>query len=160
MLASVIIIIIVLIIIIYFYKKSKSYDSSDIEFTFSVKNLNKKELANLKENHSVNFWQKPNTYTVFIYRAGTMGGRGRIGIVPNKYSRQIVNDLQHDRTYGGEIVSLNSSDVIIRYTRPSSQRMKKIQKRFNDERGEKLKQFLNKSNHPRKDLSISVSPDY
>ena len=60
-----------------------------------------------------------------------MGGVGRIGIVPRKYADQIIKDLKNNRPYVGQILSLSRSEVRIRYTRPSSEKMKKIQRNYN-----------------------------
>jgi len=150
------IIAIAIIVAIYFYRKRKTNGSSDIDFTFIVEDLNKDEINNLKEESSVNFWQKPKSNIVFIYRSGTMGGVGRIGIVPKKYAGQIIKDLKNKRPYVGQILSLSQSEVRIRYTRPSSERMKKIQKNYDKKRNNDLEQLLSQDYNPQKGFGISV----
>ena len=152
---------IILIALIYFYRKktSPANNYSDVKFTFSVKDLNSEEVENLKKNSSVSFWQKPNSNTVFIYRSGTMGGRGRIGVVPNQYSKQIINDLKKDRTYQAEIVELSTSNVTIQYFRPSPKKMERVQKNYLNKRSQQLQQLLNKDYNPQKGFSISVNFD-
>lgn len=145
-----------IIIAIYFYKNRQTNGSSDKDFTFTVKNLNKDETNKVKEGASVNFWQKPNSNTVLIYRSGTMGGVGRIGIVPNKYSGQIIRDLKNKRPYVGQILSLSRSEVRIRYKRPSSKRMKKIQSDYDKKRNSDLEQLLSQDYNPTKGFHVSV----
>lgn len=153
---------IVLFTFIYLYKKknysfSKNYN--DVKFTFSVSNLNKDEVENLKENSSVNLWQKPNSSTIFVYRSGTMGGRGRIGVVPKEYSKQIISDLKNDRTYQAKIVNLSLSNVSIQYFRPSPKKVEKAQRNYLNKQSQKLQQLLNKDYNPQKGFSISVNFD-
>lgn len=147
---------IIVVLIISIYRKRQAGGSVDIDFTFCVNDLNKDEITNLKVDQSVNFWLKPETNTIFIYRSGTMGGVGRIGIVPNKYSRQIIKDLVHNRLHLGSILSISPSEVYIRYTRLSTKKVKKFQASYNKMRNIGLGQLLSKDYRPQNGFNISV----
>jgi predicted RNA-binding protein with RPS1 domain len=110
------------IIVHYEYKKSKYLQSDDnIEDTnnttsdviiFLVKDQNIEELRRCKEGDYVNLWMPKNDLTnIFIYRRGSIGGSGRIGLVPSKYTRSISNHLKSGLECEAEILDLNTGKI-------------------------------------------------
>ncbi|HEX9896543.1 MAG TPA: hypothetical protein VGA85_02640 [Dehalococcoidales bacterium] len=77
-------------------------------FLFDVEKSPPEELERCRIGDYVNFWvPKDNTSKVFIFRRRAVGGTGKIGIVPNKYSNVISAHLSKGLECETEIVEID-----------------------------------------------------
>jgi hypothetical protein len=75
---------------------------------FYVEKIQRQELAKCRIGDYINFWvPKDNSHEVHIFRRGSVGGMGRIGLVPSKYSAIISAHLSKGLEYETEIMEVN-----------------------------------------------------
>jgi hypothetical protein len=74
---------------------------------FDVEKSQPDELAQCRMGDYVNLWvSKDDLHKVYIFRRGSVGGTGRIGYVPSKYSHIISTHLSKGLEYKAEIVEV------------------------------------------------------
>ena len=79
---------------------------------FQVDKMNPEELKECETGDYVNFWAPDSEPTkIHIFRRGSVGGSGRIGYVPIKYSRAISNHLREGLEYETELLELNTGKI-------------------------------------------------
>ncbi len=84
------------------------------EFTFIIDQPNVKEFKQVKVGNSVNFW-KPgkNSTDILIYRSGSVGGEGKLGKVPQKYTKIISNQSNLKLPIDTKILEVTPSSCTI-----------------------------------------------
>jgi len=134
------------------YKDSKEL-SNPSEFIFKIDQPNAQELAQVKIGDSVNFWAPDDTpKKVFIYRRGTLGGQGRLGMVPKTYVRLISDQLAMQLSIETDIIERTTSNCTIRCRLVSVEEISREKKKKQD----KLRAELTKPYRPKKPIVFSV----
>jgi hypothetical protein len=79
---------------------------------FQADKRNLEELKECETGDYVNLWAPDSEPTkIHIFRRGSVGGSGRIGYVPSKYSRAISNHLREGLEYETELLELNTGKI-------------------------------------------------
>ena len=127
--------------------------SNSSEFSFVIAKPNPQELSYVKVGDSVKFWapsDKPRK--ILIYRRGSAGGQGKLGLVPKQYAKVIANHRASQLPIETEINSVKSSACTIRCRLVSAEEVKRAEK----EKMQKLRKELKKPYKPRKPLEFSI----
>jgi hypothetical protein len=123
------------------------------EFIFTIDKLNAQELTQAKIGDTVNFWAPDDDPTkVMIYRRGSLGGQGKLGVVPNTYARLIANHRALQLPIETEILEKTPSKCIIRCRLVPAE---EINREKNMEQ-QKLRTELTKPYRPKKPVVFSV----
>jgi hypothetical protein len=119
------IVIIVLIVTIILYiiflrlaknadrKANQSASFKDNILTFTLYYVDDDSLSKCKVGHYVSLWTKPDMDKVIIYAPGSVGGSGRLGIVPYKYYRTIQKHILKAKNYGISGPSTHNYDATV-----------------------------------------------
>lgn len=129
-------------------------DLSNIsEFRFSIVQPNIEECAQIERGDSVNFWSPAdNPSKIYIYRRGSIGGLGKLGLVPNTFSGMIASHRAKGLPIEAEILDVTTSTCTI-YCRLVQ--AKEIEKDREEEQN-KLRTELMKPYRPRKPIEFSI----
>lgn len=126
--------------------------------TFYIDKKNYKELKECKIGDHVNFWAPDNEPTkIYIFRRGSIGGSGKIGYVPSKYSCIISSHLSKGLEYETEILESNTGKIKCRLISKEeteakrSMEMKEAAKRLSVELQKKYKR------KPKDSFEIKIS---
>jgi hypothetical protein len=117
------------------------------------------ELKKCQVGDYVKLWvPKDNTLVVSIFRRGSIGGDGRIGYIPSKYSRAVYDHLKNGLEYETEIVEVNvqKSHCKIKCRLISKEETVTNQAKEAEIAAARLKSELQKSYYPKKNLSVRV----
>lgn len=134
------------------HKDSKEV-SNVSEFMFKIDKLNEQEVTQARIGDSVNFWAPADSPAkVFIYRRGSLGGQGRLGVVPKIYARLIANHRALQLPIETEILEKTTSNCTIRCRLVSAE---EINSKKNKEQ-QKLRAELTKPYRPKKPVIFSV----
>ncbi len=140
------------------------------ETTFWVEDAVVWELPECRLGDFVKFWiPKDDPDLVFIYRRRSVGGTGRIGVVPYRHARAIAGHMSDESGERGEceteIVSLDSNHCKIRYrliseTETAANKAKKLELLRADKakKLELLRAELTKKYTPSKPFTIFIDP--
>ncbi|MDE0559685.1 hypothetical protein OU792_06780 [Algoriphagus sp. NF] len=96
-----------------FFGFKKANNSKIKEISFLLNNLDKTVLAGCKKGDYVNLWTKPEMDQVFIYAPGTIGGAGKLGIVPAKFFKSIKAHILGKQDFGFSGPLTNNYDATI-----------------------------------------------
>lgn len=132
-------------------------DSEDLssvsEFRFSIVQLDAEQLAHAEIGDSVNLWAPADTPTrILIYRRGTVGGEGRLGLVPKTYAEVIAIHLARGLPVETEIVDVTTSTCTIHCRLVQAEEVN----RAKEKEQEKLRAELTKAYRPQKPVEFSV----
>jgi len=130
------------------------------EIVFELQNCPKEDLALCKIGGSVSLWMpKDGRQQINVYRPGSLGGQGRLGLIPNKYLNVISKHLSQNLGYNAEIldININKSNCKIKYTPISKQETEARHAKQIEDAATKLKSELQKKYRPRNSISVSVS---
>jgi hypothetical protein len=123
------------------------------EFIFTIDQSNALELSQAKIGDYVNLWAPDDAPTVIrIYRRSTLGGRGRLGLVPKRYARLIANHMASELPVETEILEITTSSCTIRCRLVPAEEVKEER----DKEEQKLRGELNRPYRPRKPVEFSV----
>lgn len=80
--------------------------------TFNLENIPLKELSQCHVGEYVNFWfPEGETHNIFVYRRGAVGGYGKLGYVPGKYSKVISDQMVKKLDYETEILEIDTEKL-------------------------------------------------
>ena len=133
-------------------------DSEDLsnvsEFRFSIAQATATEqLVHAEIGDSVKLWAPPDTPTkILIYRRGTLGGEGRLGLVPKTYAGVIANHLASGLPIETEILDVSTATCTIRCRLVQAEEIN----RAKEKEREKLRAELTKPYRPKKPVEFSV----
>jgi hypothetical protein len=143
-----------------FGKKNQEVDNVNTNnISFNVDEPSFDELAKCKIGEYVNLWTPPdNPGKVFIYRRGSLGGTGKIGFVPKKYSHLISSHLTQSLPYGTAIIELNHNSCKIAYRLISEEELIPDEEMENADkvRRENLRAELIKPYNPKKPIELDI----
>lgn len=123
------------------------------EFSFSIVQPNPQEFTYVKIGDYVNFWAPADNPTkIFIYRHGSIGGQGMLGLVPKTYSEVIANHRASKLPIETEITSVNTSTCTISCRLVEAEEIDKAE----NEKKQKLYAELNKPYRPKKPVEFSI----
>lgn len=132
-------------------------DSEDLsnasEFKFSIAQPNAQELIHAKIGDSVNLWAPADTPTkILVYRRGSVGGEGRLGLVPKKYAGVIANHRTSELPIETEILDVTTSTCTIHCRLVQAEEVN----RAKEVEQQKLRAELTKPYRPKKPVELSV----
>lgn len=84
---------------------------------------------------SVKFWNKPNTSDISVYRGGTIGGQGFMGIYNGKYHSLIMHHLIKDDLQNSRITKKRRDSIVMVFWIDSMLEFKASIDERNTERG-------------------------
>jgi hypothetical protein len=111
------IIIAAVIVLVIIIERSIRNGRIEKQFTFTTFRPNRDIVSSLQVGEHVNFWVKPETDEVYIYRKGSVAGEGLIGYVPEKYCITIIKSLNTNQDFIAQITQINGYNVDITVTR-------------------------------------------
>lgn len=91
-----------------FLKSKKATDYFGTVISFTLNNISPKILINCKKGDYVNLWTKDDMDKILIYAPNSVGGSGKLGIVPNKYFKAIKSHILGQKDYGFSGPSTNN----------------------------------------------------
>lgn len=125
-------------------------------FSFYVDKTKSEELVECQVGDYVNFWSPNNEPDkVHIFRRGSVGGTGRIGFVPSKYSYIISSHIGKRLEYETEITDLASKRCKIKCRLISKE---ETEAKKNKEK-ENLRRDLTKKYSPKKPITFFINAD-
>jgi hypothetical protein len=128
-------------------------------FSFDVEKSSQEELAKCHIGDYVNFWvPKDDTSKVFIFRRGSIGGTGKIGYIPTKYSGIVITHLSKGLEFETEIVEVNIDKSVckIKCRLISKEETSAKQARETESAVSRLRAELQKRYTPKQSLLIRV----
>lgn len=132
------------------YKPRKSISA---DFSFSIKKMNIEELSLVIVGDRVNLWASPDAPTkIVIFRRGSIGGQGRLGVVPGSHAKLIAEHRSLSLPIETEVIEKSSSSCTIACRLVSNEEVG-IKKK---DQQDKLRDDLNKPYRPTKPLEFSL----
>ncbi|MBW2075639.1 MAG: hypothetical protein JRI58_12990 [Deltaproteobacteria bacterium] len=121
--------------------------------TFELDNANQAELLHCKLGDYVKFWKPPkDPKCIFVYRSGSVGGSGKIGLIPRKYFEVIASHMDKGLDIESHIVKQTKKGCKIKCTLISKEEMRaELQ-----EETERLKIELTKKYTPKKGFTFRL----
>lgn len=120
--------------------------SDSLDFSFTLDQPNLEELSRIKVGGGVNFWQPGIDPTkIFVYRSGSVGGEGKIGRVPIKYTKPISSQIKLKLPIETEIFEITSSGCVIHCKLVTAEEVN----RMKCERQDKLRDEISKPYRPK-----------
>lgn len=112
-----------------------------------LQNLTPNEVTQCERGRSIKFWNKPNSNEILIYRHGSMGGDGLLGVYNGKYHNLLMNHLKNDDLQNSRITSKSRTSLVIDYWIESREELDRViaeqEKEQEKERGKILLEKLN-----------------
>ncbi|MCX7428896.1 MAG: hypothetical protein NTW96_25125 [Planctomycetia bacterium] len=123
------------------------------EFEFSIVQPNAEELSQVRIGDSVKLWAPADAPTkILIYRHGSLGGDGRLGLVPKTYAEVIANHRASELPIETEVCGLTTSTCSIRCRLVQAEEVNRAKR----EEQQKLRAELTKPYRPKKPVEFSV----
>lgn len=123
-------------------------------FIFHLDNVQAMELSQCSIGDYVNLWvRKDDPRKIYVFRRGSVGGTGRIGFVPSKYSQLIASHITRGMEYETEIVGLGNRKCEIKCRLISGE---ETESRKSQER-EHLRHELTKKYSPTKPIELVLN---
>lgn len=98
-------------------QKSQSTIPKELEpgktINIKLQKLTPNEVTECERGGSIKFWNKPNSNEILIYRQGSMGGGGLLGMYVGKYHSLLMHHLMKDDLQNSTILSKSGSSMVI-----------------------------------------------
>lgn len=133
-----------------------SSETSNV-LTIDIEKCPHEELIQCSVGDYVKLWvPRDNPEVVYVFRQGTIGGQGKLGKIPNLFTKVISNHLSEGLGYETEILSIKGSTCTIKCKLISKEETTARKEEKTRIAGARLKKELMKKYVPRESFAIRV----